>query len=102
MMSSSAVMGMSSGVRARIDTRSWPRPDVYEWIAREGNLPETELLRVFNCGIGMIVIVPEESVSMAVVPAVSSVVTVSVPPLARCSAPRSRTPSAWPRRTSTN
>jgi phosphoribosylformylglycinamidine cyclo-ligase len=53
---------LPSGVRARIDTRAWPRPDVYEWIAREGNLPETELLRVFNCGIGMIVIVPEESV----------------------------------------
>jgi phosphoribosylformylglycinamidine cyclo-ligase len=53
---------LPSGVRARIDTRAWPRPDIYEWIAREGNLPETELLRVFNCGIGMIVIVPEESV----------------------------------------
>jgi phosphoribosylformylglycinamidine cyclo-ligase len=52
---------LPSGVRARIDTRAWPRPDVYEWIAREGDLPETELLRVFNCGIGMIVIVPEES-----------------------------------------
>jgi phosphoribosylformylglycinamidine cyclo-ligase len=49
---------LPAGVRARIDTTSWPRPDVYEWIAREGELPETELLRVFNCGIGMIAIVP--------------------------------------------
>jgi len=52
---------LPAGVRARIDTRAWPRPDVYEWIAREGELPETELLRVFNCGIGMILIVPGES-----------------------------------------
>ncbi len=49
---------LPAGVRARIDTKAWPRPDVYEWIAREGELPETELLRVFNCGIGMIVSVP--------------------------------------------
>ncbi len=53
---------LPAGVRARIDTAAWPRPDVYEWIAREGELPETELLRVFNCGIGMIVVVPESSV----------------------------------------
>lgn len=53
---------LPGGVRARIDTAAWPRPDVYEWIAREGQLPETELLRVFNCGIGMIVVVPEDSV----------------------------------------
>lgn len=51
---------LPAGVRARIDTRAWPRPDVYDWIAREGALPESELLRVFNCGIGMIVIVPED------------------------------------------
>lgn len=50
---------LPAGVRARIDTRSWPRPEVYDWITREGDLPETELLRVFNCGIGMIVAVPE-------------------------------------------
>lgn len=52
---------LPAGVRARIDTRAWPRPDVYEWIAREGQLPETELLRVFNCGIGMILAVPGDS-----------------------------------------
>ncbi|MFP6655195.1 MAG: phosphoribosylformylglycinamidine cyclo-ligase [Myxococcota bacterium] len=52
---------LPAGVRARVDTLAWPRPDVFDWIAREGELPETELLRVFNCGIGMIVIVPAES-----------------------------------------
>ncbi|MGB0621100.1 MAG: phosphoribosylformylglycinamidine cyclo-ligase [Myxococcota bacterium] len=51
---------LPAGVRARVDTQAWPRPEVYEWIAREGDLPETELLRVFNCGIGMIVAVPED------------------------------------------
>ena len=51
---------LPAGVRARIDTDAWPRPDVFEWIARAGELPETELLRVFNCGIGMIVIAPSD------------------------------------------
>jgi phosphoribosylformylglycinamidine cyclo-ligase len=52
---------LSAGVRARVDTQSWPRPEVFDWIARQGELPETELLRVFNCGIGMIVIVAQDS-----------------------------------------
>ena len=52
---------LPAGVRARIDTDAWPRPEVYDWIAREGELPETELLRVFNCGIGMIIAVPGDS-----------------------------------------
>jgi phosphoribosylformylglycinamidine cyclo-ligase len=52
---------LPAGVRARIDTMAWPRPEIFDWIAREGELPETELLRVFNCGIGMIAIVPAAS-----------------------------------------
>jgi phosphoribosylformylglycinamidine cyclo-ligase len=51
---------LPAGVRARVDTEAWPRPDVFTWITRAGELPETELLRVFNCGIGMIAIVPDE------------------------------------------
>ena len=51
---------LPAGVRARIDTKAWPRPEVYDWIAREGELAETEMLRVFNCGIGMIVAVPND------------------------------------------
>ena len=52
---------LPTGVRARVDSDAWPRPEVFEWIAREGELPETELLRVFNCGIGMIAIVAADS-----------------------------------------
>lgn len=51
---------LPAGVRVRLDTRSWPRPDVYAWIERAGELSESELLRVFNCGIGMIAIVSAE------------------------------------------
>jgi len=47
------------GVRARVNPASWPRPGVYAWIQQQADLPEDELLRVFNCGIGMLVIAPE-------------------------------------------
>jgi phosphoribosylformylglycinamidine cyclo-ligase len=48
------------GVRARIDPDAWPRPGVYPWLQRLAELPDEEMLRVFNCGIGMILIVPQE------------------------------------------
>ena len=51
---------LPQGVRARIDPQAWPRPGVYPWIQRLAELPEKEMLRVFNCGIGMILLVPRE------------------------------------------
>ena len=49
---------LPKAVRARIDTDSWPRPGVYGWLQEQAELPESEMLRVFNCGIGMILVVP--------------------------------------------
>jgi phosphoribosylformylglycinamidine cyclo-ligase len=51
---------LPKGVRARIDTSSWPRPPIFGWLQRRGEIEEAEMLRVFNCGIGMILIVPRE------------------------------------------
>ena len=51
---------LPQGVRARIDPQAWPRPGVYPWIQRLAELPDEEMLRVFNCGIGMILLVPRE------------------------------------------
>ncbi len=51
---------LPQGVRARIDPEAWPRPGVYPWIQKLAELPEGEMLRVFNCGIGMILVVPHE------------------------------------------
>ena len=46
------------GVRARFDLGTWPRPAIFTWLERFGGLDESELLRVFNCGLGMIAVVP--------------------------------------------
>jgi phosphoribosylformylglycinamidine cyclo-ligase len=53
---------LPQGVRARIDPDAWPRPGIYDWIEREGGIPQSELLRVFNCGIGMVLSVPRNQV----------------------------------------
>ncbi len=48
---------LPAGTRARIDKASWPRPAVFEWLQRAGDVAEDEMFRVFNCGIGMALIV---------------------------------------------
>jgi len=45
-------------VRARIDPTAWPRPPIFDLLQRLGGVEESEMMRVFNCGIGMLLIVP--------------------------------------------
>ncbi|HEV7821613.1 MAG TPA: AIR synthase-related protein, partial [Burkholderiales bacterium] len=41
----------------RIDLNAVPVLPVFKWLSSEGNIAELELLRTFNCGIGMVAIV---------------------------------------------
>jgi len=45
------------GTKAVIDKGGWPRPQVFQWLQQAGNVAEDEMWRVFNCGIGMVVVV---------------------------------------------
>jgi phosphoribosylformylglycinamidine cyclo-ligase len=45
-----------------IDLARLPVLPVFKWLAGQGNIAELELLRTFNCGIGMIAIVKAEAV----------------------------------------
>ncbi len=45
---------------ATIDRSAWPRPMLFDWLQREGGVAEEEMHRVFNCGIGMVVVVAPE------------------------------------------
>jgi phosphoribosylformylglycinamidine cyclo-ligase len=47
---------LPKGLGARIDLTRVPVPPVFQWLAREGNIDQNEMLRTFNCGIGMIVV----------------------------------------------
>ncbi|WP_193073874.1 phosphoribosylformylglycinamidine cyclo-ligase [Pseudomonas sp. FME51] len=42
---------------ASIDLNSWKRPAVFDWLQEQGNVDETEMHRVLNCGVGMVVCV---------------------------------------------
>ena len=48
--------------KAVIDTQSWDWPEIFTWLQEKGNIEEREMYLTFNCGIGMIVAVPEEYV----------------------------------------
>ena len=56
---------LSEGLTAHIDGKSWPRPPLFQWLQEQGLVAEAEMLRVFNCGIGMIVIVAEADAKAA-------------------------------------
>ena len=44
-------------VAAVLDARAWPRPPLFDWLQREGRVADDEMHRVFNCGIGMVLVV---------------------------------------------
>ncbi len=54
---------LPDGLAAQIDPASWPRPAVFDWLAREGGVEETEMRRAFNLGIGMVVVVAPDAVA---------------------------------------
>ena len=49
---------LPEGMRAVLDT-GWEMPRVFRWLARAGGVSTDEMLRVFNCGIGMVVVVSD-------------------------------------------
>lgn len=51
---------------ANIDTRSWQRPKIFDWLQNKGEIENDEMLRVFNCGIGMLAILPREYAETAI------------------------------------
>jgi phosphoribosylformylglycinamidine cyclo-ligase len=51
---------LPEGMGAQIDLSAWDLPPVFKWLAATGGMAEAELLKTFNCGIGMIVVVAAE------------------------------------------
>src|SRR5690554_1809598 len=51
--------------KAVVDTNSWQWPAVFDWLQDAGNVKTAEMFRTFNCGVGMIIVVPENKVSDA-------------------------------------
>ncbi|TQF77188.1 phosphoribosylformylglycinamidine cyclo-ligase [Elioraea sp. Yellowstone] len=51
---------LPAGVVAALDAAAWPVPPVFRVLAHQGGVAAEEMLRVFNCGIGMVVVVAAE------------------------------------------
>jgi len=47
---------------ANVELGSWPSQPVFDWLQEEGNITDEEMLKTFNCGIGMVICVAKENV----------------------------------------
>ncbi len=52
------------GLCAQLDNWQWP--SIFRWLQKQGNIENTEMVRTFNCGIGMVVIVAPEDLNSSV------------------------------------
>ena len=56
---------LPKSAKAVLDTRSWHRPEIFDWLQQKGNVEAREMHRTFNCGIGMVMCVPTSQVENA-------------------------------------
>jgi phosphoribosylformylglycinamidine cyclo-ligase len=54
------------GLEVVLDRKSWRREPVFEWLQQQGRVPDAEMYRVFNCGIGMTVQVAASDADKAI------------------------------------
>ena len=52
---------LPEGLGAEIDLAAWELPPVFRWLAETGGVTEAEMLKTFNCGIGMVVVAAPEA-----------------------------------------
>ena len=57
---------LPEGLEVLLQRRSWPRTPIFEWLERTGSIAPSEMYRTFNCGIGMVAIVPAAAAAEAV------------------------------------
>ena len=53
---------LPKNLSAEISLASWELPEIFKWLQEKGGIANDDLLRIFNCGIGMVLIV-DESIS---------------------------------------
>lgn len=54
---------LPNNMRVKIDLGTWKFPEIFNWIRDEGNVSDEEMFRVFNMGIGMVLLVDKENAS---------------------------------------
>jgi phosphoribosylformylglycinamidine cyclo-ligase len=57
---------LAHGLRAVLRRKAWPMPELFRWLQAHGKVTDEEMHRVFNCGIGMVIVVAPEQAAKAV------------------------------------
>ena len=57
---------LPQNVQAVLHRDSWQMPELFRWLQMKGGVADAEMVRVFNCGIGMVVIVSPEQAEQAI------------------------------------
>ena len=57
---------MPESAQAIVDGNSWQWPEIFNWLKENGNITEHEMYRTFNCGVGMIIVVPADAVAQSI------------------------------------
>ena len=60
---------LPDGVEAVLDAAQWRLPPVFRWLAQSGGVAAEEMLRVFNCGVGMALVVRDADAAIALLAA---------------------------------
>jgi len=56
---------LPDGTHARVDRSTWEPPAIFKWLQRTGGVPERDMLRTFNMGVGLIVVcAPDREVEL--------------------------------------
>ena len=50
---------LPASLAARLDASAWTRPAIFDWLRTAGQVADDEMYRTFNCGIGMVLVVPQ-------------------------------------------
>lgn len=56
---------LPAGLAAVLERRAWHRDPLFDWLQQAGRIESAEMYRTFNCGIGMVAIVPPEHAGAA-------------------------------------
>ncbi|OUS32184.1 phosphoribosylformylglycinamidine cyclo-ligase [Thalassotalea sp. 42_200_T64] len=57
---------LPKNTKAVVDGSSWQWPEIFNWLQEKGNITTHEMYRTFNCGVGMIIVVPSDKVEQSI------------------------------------
>lgn len=57
---------LPEGYKAVIEEKSWQWPEIFDWLQQQGNVTTHEMYRTFNCGVGLVIALPQDQAKEAI------------------------------------